>query len=59
VFPYPTDVPLFGRSGTPLLVGPGSIHVAHTNEEHVAVDELRAAVELYERLATHLLRTLH
>jgi len=55
VFPYTTDVPLLGRWGTPLLLGPGSIHVAHTDEEHVAVDELRAAVELYETLATRLL----
>ena len=59
VFPYTTDVPLLGRWGTPLLVGPGSIHVAHTDEEHVAVDELRAAVGLYERLARHLVRTLN
>ncbi|MBI3049830.1 MAG: M20/M25/M40 family metallo-hydrolase [Acidobacteria bacterium] len=55
VFPYTTDVPLLGRWGTPLLVGPGSIHVAHTDEEHVAVDELRAAVGLYEKLAARLL----
>ena len=34
VFPYTTDVPLLTRWGTPLLVGPGSIHVAHTDEEH-------------------------
>lgn len=59
VFPYTTDVPLLGAWGTPLLLGPGSIHVAHTDEEHVIVDELRAAVGLYERLATDLLRTLH
>ena len=45
VFPFATDVPLLGRWGTPLLVGPGSIHVAHTDEEHVAVDELCAAVD--------------
>ncbi len=55
VFPYTTDVPLLGRWGTPLLAGPGSIHVAHTDEEHVASDELRAAVELYETLAARLL----
>lgn len=55
VFPYTTDVPLLGRWGTPLLLGPGSIHVAHTDEEHVAVDELRAAVGLYEKLAASLL----
>ena len=56
VFPYTTDVPLLDRWGTPLLCGPGSIHVAHTDEEHVATDELRAAVELYERLVPQLLR---
>ena len=44
VFPYTTDVPLLTRRGTPLLVGPGSIHVAHTDEEHFAIDELMAAV---------------
>lgn len=55
VFPYTTDVPLLGRWGTPLLCGPGSIHVAHTDDEHVAVDELRGAVGLYERLAGRLL----
>lgn len=57
VFPYTTDVPLLDGWGTPLLLGPGSIHVAHTDEEHVASDELRAAVGLYERLAAQLLRT--
>jgi acetylornithine deacetylase len=55
VFPYTTDVPLLGKWGTPLLFGPGSIHVAHTDDEHVAIDELRAAVGLYEQLATCLL----
>jgi len=55
VFPYATDVPQLPRWGTPPLVGPGSIHVAHTDEEHVAIDELLAAVDLYENLATRLL----
>ena len=55
VFPYTTDVPLLTNWGTPMLLGPGSVHVAHTDEEHVAVDELRAAVELYEKLAVRLL----
>jgi acetylornithine deacetylase len=55
VFPYTTDVPLLPRWGTPLLVGPGSIHVAHTDDEHVAIDELLAAVDLYENLALRLL----
>jgi acetylornithine deacetylase len=55
VFPYASDVPLLGSWGKPLLVGPGSIHVAHTVEEHVALDELRAAVTLYENLARRLI----
>ena len=55
VFPYTTDVPLLTRWGTPLLVGPGSIHVAHTDDEHIAIDELRQAVELYVSLGTRLL----
>jgi acetylornithine deacetylase len=55
VFPYTTDVPLLTRWGQPLLIGPGSIHVAHTDDEHVAIDELRQAVDLYASLAQRLL----
>jgi acetylornithine deacetylase len=55
VFPFTTDVPLLDRWGRPLLVGPGSIHVAHTADEHVAVDELLAGVDIYEKLARQLL----
>lgn len=55
VFPYTTDVPHLPRWGVPLLVGPGSIHVAHTEEEHISVDELYHAVDLYRSLATRLL----
>lgn len=58
VFPYTTDIPLLTRWGTPLLLGPGSIHVAHTDDEHVAIDELNHAVELYERIARLLLNGL-
>ena len=59
VFPYTTDVPMLPSWGTPLLVGPGSIHVAHTDEEHIVVDEINAAVDLYESLLKRLLATLH
>jgi acetylornithine deacetylase len=52
---YTTDLPLLDRWGAPLLFGPGSIHVAHTLEEHIEVDELRAAVHGYERLVRALL----
>ena len=47
---YATDVPALTAWGTPYLFGPGSIHVAHTDEEYVEEAELRAAVETYARL---------
>jgi acetylornithine deacetylase len=43
--------------GPPLLIGPGSIHTAHTDHEHVSIDELQQAVTLYEGLAMRLLTT--
>jgi len=52
---YTSDIPLLGRWGTPLLFGPGSIHVAHTPDEFISVPELRAAVEAYERIVRSLL----
>lgn len=52
---YTSDIPLLSRWGTPLMFGPGSIDVAHTPDEHVAVQELRAAVGGYERLVRALL----
>lgn len=48
---FATDIPALGAWGTPYLFGPGSIHVAHTLDEHLRVDELRAAVGAYETLA--------
>lgn len=55
VFSFFTDIPFLSRWGTPLLIGPGSIKLAHTDHEHVRIGDLHAAVETYERLATHLL----
>lgn len=52
---YTSDIPLLDRWGTPLLFGPGSIHVAHTSEEHIAIPELREAVDAYERIVRTLL----
>lgn len=52
---YTSDIPLLTRWGKPLLFGPGSIHVAHTPDEYIDVEELRASVEAYERIARHLL----
>ena len=57
VFSYFSDVPFLSTWGTPLLIGPGSIHVAHTDHEHLRVDELQAAVDTYETLARSLLDT--
>jgi acetylornithine deacetylase len=54
-FPYTTDIPFLSSWGTPLLYGPGSIHVAHTDDEHVKIGELQKAVEGYVKLAKHLL----
>ena len=55
VFPFTTDVPLLDRWGVPLLFGPGSVLVAHTDDEHVRLEELHAAVSAYERLGRSLL----
>ena len=55
VFSYTTDIPFLTRWGTPLLLGPGSIHVAHTDREHIRIPELLEAVELYCGLARRLL----
>jgi acetylornithine deacetylase len=55
VFPFTTDVPLLDRWGEPLLFGPGSFLVAHTDGEHVAIDEMVAAVDGYERLVLECL----
>jgi acetylornithine deacetylase len=52
---YTSDIPLLDRWGTPLLFGPGSIHVAHTADEHIDLPELRASVDAYERLIRTLL----
>jgi acetylornithine deacetylase len=52
---YTTDIPLLSKWGTPLLFGPGSIHVAHTPDEFIDVNELRAAVDAYQRIVRSLL----
>jgi len=55
---FTTDIPTFdGAWGQPFLIGPGSIHVAHTAEEHISKGELSDAVDIYARMATQLLTT--
>jgi acetylornithine deacetylase len=55
VFSFTTDVPFLDRWGAPLLIGPGSVTLAHTADEYVAKAELHEAVDLYATLATRLL----
>jgi acetylornithine deacetylase len=52
---FTTDIPYLPGWGAPLLIGPGSILVAHTEEERVSKRELVEAVSLYARLARTLL----
>ncbi len=54
VFAYTTDVPFLTNWGTPLLFGPGSITVAHTDAECISVQELTMAVEHYQHLVQAL-----
>ena len=56
VVAYTSDVPAFdNRWGKPFLLGPGSIHVAHTSEERVSKKELLAAQEIYQQMVKKLL----
>jgi acetylornithine deacetylase len=56
VFAFTTDIPRLSRWGRPLLYGPGSVQLAHSDEDRVELTELEAAVDGYVRLATALLR---
>ena len=53
---FSTDIPSLTAWGEPLLLGPGSIHVAHTNAEKLAKKELHDAVKLYVDVATKLVK---
>jgi acetylornithine deacetylase len=58
VVAFTTDIPTFaGVWGQPFLIGPGSIHVAHTAEERISKKELSDAVDIYARMVTQLLAT--
>src|ERR1700733_9183545 len=53
---FTTDLPKLTAWGEPFLLGPGSIHVAHTPDERVAKKEILEAVNLYVELATSLVQ---
>ncbi|MCY4588047.1 MAG: M20/M25/M40 family metallo-hydrolase [Bryobacterales bacterium] len=54
VVKYTTDIPKLTNWGQPLLLGPGTIHVAHTAEERVPKKQLVQAVELFRNLVKQL-----
>ncbi|HYL91977.1 MAG TPA: peptidase dimerization domain-containing protein, partial [Alphaproteobacteria bacterium] len=52
---FTTDIPALSNWGIPVLLGPGSIHVAHTEREFISKKQLLEAVALYCTIARHLL----
>jgi acetylornithine deacetylase len=54
---FTTDIPWLSRWGMPVLIGPGSIHVAHTEREFISKKQLHEAVDLYCAIARQLLAT--
>jgi len=56
VVSYASDAPILSRSwGKPLMFGPGSIHLAHTDQERIPKKELEAAVGIYAQIVRALL----
>jgi acetylornithine deacetylase len=56
VVSFTTDIPALGESwGKPYLIGPGSIHVAHTLEERIPKAQIMEAVQIYKRMVQQLL----
>jgi acetylornithine deacetylase len=53
---FTTDIPALSNWGEPMLLGPGSIHVAHTPHERLAKQEQRDAIELYTKIAHGLVQ---
>ncbi len=51
---FTTDIPKLTNWGEPLLIGPGSIHVAHTEGEFIDKGQLTDAIELYCTIAKQL-----
>ena len=52
---FTTDIPALTNWGEPVLLGPGSIHVAHTDGEFISKRDLAEAVGLYVSVAEKLL----
>src|SRR5579864_1840968 len=52
---FTTDIPKLTNWGEALLIGPGSIHVAHTDGEYIEKQQLAEAIDLYCKIAKQLL----
>lgn len=56
VVAFTTDIPAFGGTwGQPYLLGPGSIHVAHTSEERIPKSQILEAIQIYKRMVKQLI----
>jgi acetylornithine deacetylase len=51
---FTTDIPRLTNWGEPVLIGPGSIHVAHTEGEYIEKKQLHDAIDLYCTIAKQL-----
>ena len=54
VFPFCTDLPWLSAWGRPLLIGPGSVSLAHTERESIPKKEILRAVDLYTDIVRRL-----
>jgi acetylornithine deacetylase len=51
--PYGTDAAwMLGRCPS-IVLGPGNIRAAHAIDEHIDLDELRQAIEIYKQIMSH------
>jgi acetylornithine deacetylase len=55
LMPYGTDIPYLTAFGRPLLLGPGSVHDAHIENERVEKRQLEDAVTIYKELVRRLM----
>ena len=53
---YGTDIPNMEGDHKRYLYGPGSILVAHSDQEHLETDDLVQAVDGYKRLVLHAVK---